>query len=444
MESFQTIIALITAGVSLAMGLIYLSSGLNRDADKADLVFGFMCVSVFIFFILPPAGFIIIDKAPYPFQIIVKRFFNFLNGALFPWFILMYSGYGKKRVPLIADLFYVAGYLFMAFTSKDNSQPFWVSLVLVPMLVTLVYGLLAARFMLKSGKRSKGYWFLAAMVIFAFFYLMMIAFQFAGNYYGRLFHAKIFYPISLYLLPFMLIMGVRLREDSLRKFALEKLLLKRDIRWQSLLGNMQLIVLELDITGRIRYINPFGVRLLGYSSAKELLAKDWFSHFLPVHEATVTKSVFDQSIARQNEVPYFKNDILTSSNKWIRVSWTNVLVYDDQGNLNGVLSIGSDISNEENAYKKIAELKAALEKENLMLKGQQPEGLVNGEIIGKGHPITYAVEKARQVAGSSAAVLLEGETGVGKELFANLIHSLSPQEQNAVDQSQLRCTCRPN
>ena len=125
------------------------------------------------------------------------------------------------------------------------------------------------------------------------------------------------------------------------------------------------------------------------------------------------------------EVPYYKNDVLTSSNKWIRVSWTNVLVYDDQGNLNGVLSIGSDVSNEENAYKEIAALKAALEKENLILKGRPLEGIVNGEIVGKGQPILYAVEKARQVAGSTATVLLEGETGVGKELFANLIHSLS-------------------
>ncbi len=220
-------------------------------------------------------------------------------------------------------------------------------------------------------------------------------------------------------------MGVRLREDSLRKFALEKIILKRDIRWHSLLEHMQLIVLELDITGRIRYINPFGVRILGYTSPEDLLNKDWFSHFLPVHEAVVTKSVFEQSIVQQKEVPYFKNDVLTSSNKWIRVSWTNVLVYDDQGNLNGVLSIGSDVSNEENAYKEIAELKAALEKENLILKGQPLEGIVNGEIVGKGQPILYAVEKARQVAGSTAIVLLEGETGVGKELFANLIHSLS-------------------
>ncbi len=176
------------------MGLIYLFTGLHKDADKADLVFGIMCISVFIFFILPPAGFIIIDKAPYPAQIIVKRLFNFINGALFPWFILLYSGYGRKRIPIFADFIYLVAYLFMAFTAHDNSQPLWVSLVLLPMTLTLVYGLLAARFLLKSGKKNKGYWFLIAMVIFAFFYLLTVSFQFTGNYFSRMLPRKNILP----------------------------------------------------------------------------------------------------------------------------------------------------------------------------------------------------------------------------------------------------------
>jgi transcriptional regulator with GAF, ATPase, and Fis domain len=53
-----------------------------------------------------------------------------------------------------------------------------------------------------------------------------------------------------------------------------------------------------------------------------------------------------------------------------------------------------------------------------------PEGSEPG-IIGKSEAILYAIQKAKQVATTNAAVLLEGETGVGKELFANLIHKNS-------------------
>ena len=48
-----------------------------------------------------------------------------------------------------------------------------------------------------------------------------------------------------------------------------------------------------------------------------------------------------------------------------------------------------------------------------------------GEIIGKSEAITYAIHKAKKVSTTHATVLLEGETGVGKELFADLIQRSS-------------------
>ena len=96
MESFYTIIALITAGVSLATGLINLFTGLHKDAEKVDLVFGIMCLCMFIRFLIPPIGFILQDKAPYPLQIDIKRVFNSAFNGLFPWFVILYTGYRKK------------------------------------------------------------------------------------------------------------------------------------------------------------------------------------------------------------------------------------------------------------------------------------------------------------------------------------------------------------
>jgi sigma-54 dependent transcriptional regulator, acetoin dehydrogenase operon transcriptional activator AcoR len=48
-------------------------------------------------------------------------------------------------------------------------------------------------------------------------------------------------------------------------------------------------------------------------------------------------------------------------------------------------------------------------------------------IVGRGESIIQAVELARKVAASQATVLITGESGVGKELFANAIHSASPR-----------------
>ena len=52
--------------------------------------------------------------------------------------------------------------------------------------------------------------------------------------------------------------------------------------------------------------------------------------------------------------------------------------------------------------------------------GNEPDG---GEIIGSSGALRQAVEKARQLASLDAPVLLQGETGVGKEMFARAIHA---------------------
>src|SRR5689334_10685362 len=49
-------------------------------------------------------------------------------------------------------------------------------------------------------------------------------------------------------------------------------------------------------------------------------------------------------------------------------------------------------------------------------------------IIGHQGGLHEVVERARRLAGVNATVLLQGETGVGKEVFARAIHEQSPQQ----------------
>ena len=76
MEIIQLTIALLTAGVALFAGLVSLFTGLHKDGDKTDLIFGILCIAIFIYFLSPPMGFIIADKAPYSTEIIIKRIFT--------------------------------------------------------------------------------------------------------------------------------------------------------------------------------------------------------------------------------------------------------------------------------------------------------------------------------------------------------------------------------
>ena len=70
-------------------------------------------------------------------------------------------------------------------------------------------------------------------------------------------------------------------------------------------------------------------------------------------------------------------------------------------------------------------LKEQLEEENLYLKEEISEVKGFDEIIGKSDALKYVLTRVEQVAKTDATVLLQGETGVGKELIASAIHEKS-------------------
>jgi two-component system NtrC family response regulator len=81
-------------------------------------------------------------------------------------------------------------------------------------------------------------------------------------------------------------------------------------------------------------------------------------------------------------------------------------------------------------------LQRALEKVRLQKKLRCLESQVDKQysfesVIGKSEPIKQAIYMARQVAATTATVLLLGETGTGKEVFARAIHHASPRANNA-------------
>lgn len=77
-------------------------------------------------------------------------------------------------------------------------------------------------------------------------------------------------------------------------------------------------------------------------------------------------------------------------------------------------------------------LHRAMEKVNLVKRLQQLQKQVGDKysfdnIIGKSKPIVSAISLAKKVAHTDTTVLLLGETGTGKEVFAQAIHHASPR-----------------
>jgi DNA-binding NtrC family response regulator len=66
-------------------------------------------------------------------------------------------------------------------------------------------------------------------------------------------------------------------------------------------------------------------------------------------------------------------------------------------------------------------------RENLVLREVLQSQMGRTVIIGSSRELLHEAEKVRQVAQTQSTVLLRGESGSGKELFARAIHALSPR-----------------
>ena len=93
------------------------------------------------------------------------------------------------------------------------------------------------------------------------------------------------------------------------------------------------------------------------------------------------------------------------------------------------------------ALRRIRQLKDRLQEENLYLREEIRGNRGHGEIIGESESLQHALRKVENVAGTDANVLLTGETGTGKELFARAIHNQSRRKDRTL--VKVNCAALP-
>ena len=80
----------------------------------------------------------------------------------------------------------------------------------------------------------------------------------------------------------------------------------------------------------------------------------------------------------------------------------------------------------------VKRLKERLEAENVYLRREERERLGLTGVVGQSAAVRRVMEQIQQVAGTDSTVLLLGETGTGKELFATQIHELGKRQGRAM------------
>lgn len=205
----------------------------------------------------------------------------------------------------------------------------------------------------------------------------------------------------------------------------------------------------LDVEGRLLMINQTALSFIDVSEdqvlGKYFWQTPWFGH----------------SKALQKEVKAYCEQ--AAKGRFVRAEWEifdksgKKFVFDNSlkpvknanGDIRFVLPEARDITEMKKAendlkaaYKQLESLKDRLQHENLYLKEELRENQNNSELLGQSPAFNQVLFQIDQVARINTTVLIQGETGTGKELVAHRIHDLSFRRDQPL--VKLNCAAIPS
>ena len=357
----------------------------------ANLLFGLLSISLGFYLGLMRLEY---DDALY--SDLVKNITLFYSAfmVILPWFIGYYGPLWKKTWLWIFTFLMIAARIIYQYGPEIAPPAPWLYAGYPGFVGTFIYGIVSSRLLLKQKLIRKGVLFLIANCICLIFTSIFAIQEFSGYRLG-IGYPQILFFIEGFMVVFVFIMAIQLSLDLSERNKLKYALAHQMERWHQTLDEVELVIVELDVAGVIKFVNPYFSKLTGFRS-QDALAANWFEVFIPKKEQSNMLDVY-KSILERDKSFYFQNPILTSSGDQKIIYWSNVVLKDEDGEIDGTLSIGVDVTRREKAFSEIEKLKVSLEKENIILK---EEVLKDGnfERLKESDVIDQAIKKVQQVA----------------------------------------------
>ncbi|MDH7571170.1 MAG: ATP-binding protein, partial [Armatimonadota bacterium] len=147
-----------------------------------------------------------------------------------------------------------------------------------------------------------------------------------------------------------------LRAESERLAASER-------KYRELVEHAQAIILHWSRDGRVLFMNPYGLRFFGYTE-EEILGRHLVGTIVPPSETggRDLAALIEQIAANPSAFEENVNENMRRNGERVWVSWTNRNLLNDRGEVEAILSIGTDITERLRAEKAIRELNASLER----------------------------------------------------------------------------------
>lgn len=135
-------------------------------------------------------------------------------------------------------------------------------------------------------------------------------------------------------------------QDITQLIILQKQYQEAAAKYENLIENLNSIILHVDLTGRIIFINSYGLKFFGYSK-DEIIGKHVIDTIVPRVESGTGRNLEElvkDIIANPNKYEHNENENIKKDGTRVWISWKNTPIFDSNGRCVEVLSVGIDIT----------------------------------------------------------------------------------------------------
>ncbi|MGB5693505.1 MAG: sigma 54-interacting transcriptional regulator [Flavobacteriaceae bacterium] len=410
------------AGIALSLGLIEVWLGIARKKFGTDFLFGLFTIAAGCYYLILGLEFAVTE---------LTLFFAVTVFALFPWYYAKELGYMQRKLLWTITGSCVAYYMVTMLLPLNDFT--WLPYVFSYSVYTLTA---IFCFMGLANLKYRATFIFYPFLVVTLYYTIFIMEEMAFNYWGMQlpwrrsvnFQYLDLFPMIIVVNKLFLII-----RDQLNKGALERSLKYYQENLNLILDKSDQLVAAMGVDGKIIYRNFAFNTLLTDPMVKstfyfeDLLQKDDLDIFRKeILEAEATKGTL--IITHKTK----------SGNKTVAWSFIKQSIEESSESGGQTYLFGSDITRMKNAednlmkaYENLELLKNKLQAENIQLRSNLTIEQSDDKLIGQSPLFHYVLNRIEDAAPLDIPVLLEGETGVGKELFANAIHEKSPRRNNS-------------